>query len=79
MSSFTCSCKFSLYIVFFIFEIIGALLIASVYVPEYGFKLGLFKSLFQSISAFCNAGFDLLGQFVQRGGFLFGRHTSSLG
>ena len=45
----------------FIFEIIGALLIASVYVPEYGFKLGLFKSLFQSISAFCNAGFDLLG------------------
>ena len=44
----------------FIFEIIGALLIATVYVPKYGFKLGLFKSLFHSVSAFCSAGFDLL-------------------
>lgn len=45
----------------FTFEIIGAILIAIVYVPEYGFKLGLFKSVFQAISAFCNAGFDLIG------------------
>ena len=45
----------------FTFEIIGALLIATEFVPQYGFSLGLFKSLFQSISAFCNAGFDLVG------------------
>ncbi len=45
----------------FSFEIIGALFIAIDFVPIYGFKLGLFKALFQSVSAFCNAGFDLIG------------------
>lgn len=46
----------------FSFEIIGALMIAFVYVPIYGWGDGLFKSLFQSISAFCNAGFDVIGK-----------------
>lgn len=45
----------------FIFEIIGAFLIATVYIPKYGFKLGIFKSIFLSVSAFCSAGFDLTG------------------
>ncbi len=44
-----------------IFEIVGALLIAIEYIPTYGIFLGLFKSIFQSVSAFCNAGFDLIG------------------
>ena len=45
----------------FTFEIIGAVLMSFVFVPIYGWGQGLFKSLFQSISAFCNAGFDVIG------------------
>ena len=42
-------------------EIIGTIFIAFEYVPIYGWADGLFKSLFQSISAFCNAGFEVIG------------------
>lgn len=45
----------------FIVEGIGALLFAIKFVPRYGFLKGLWASLFQSISAFCNAGMDVLG------------------
>jgi len=45
----------------FTFEIIGAIFIAFEFVPIYGWGSGLFKSLFQSISAFCNAGFEVIG------------------
>ncbi len=41
-------------------ELIGALFYAIVFVPEYGIK-GIWFSIFHSISAFCNAGIDLLG------------------
>lgn len=44
-------------------EIIGALLLATQFIPIFGFKDGLEKSLFHSISAFCNAGFDTMGNF----------------
>lgn len=43
------------------FELIGALLLATVFIPEYGLGKGLFYSIFHSISAFCNAGIDILG------------------
>lgn len=42
-------------------EGIGALLLTFVFIPEYGFIKGLGYSIFHSISAFCNAGFDVLG------------------
>ncbi|MDD2956571.1 MAG: potassium transporter TrkG [Oscillospiraceae bacterium] len=42
-------------------EIVGALLLAIAFVPKYG-EEGWFLSLFLSISAFCNAGFDILGR-----------------
>lgn len=42
-------------------EGIGALLLAIKFVPIYGFN-GIFIGLFHSISAFCNAGFDILGK-----------------
>lgn len=45
----------------FLFESIGALLLAIRFLPKYGFALGMFKSLFIAVSAFCNAGFDILG------------------
>jgi len=45
----------------FIFELIGALLLSIRFIPEYGTKTGIFYSIFHSISAFCNAGFDIIG------------------
>ncbi|MGL5353190.1 MAG: TrkH family potassium uptake protein, partial [Clostridium sp.] len=45
----------------FAVEIIGALLLSIEFVPTYGLGTGLFYSMFHSISAFCNAGFDLFG------------------
>ncbi len=42
-------------------ELVGAGVLATQYVPIFGWQQGLFKALFHSISAFCNAGFDLLG------------------
>ncbi|MDO5516863.1 MAG: TrkH family potassium uptake protein [Clostridium sp.] len=44
-------------------QILGAALLSTVFVPQYGVYKGLFYSLFHSISAFCNAGFDLIGDF----------------
>lgn len=41
-------------------EIVGALLLAIVVVPDFG-VYGIFMSIFLSISSFCNAGFDVLG------------------
>lgn len=45
-----------------IFEIVGALLMSLVFVPKLGVFNGIWSGIFTSISAFCNAGFDLNGQ-----------------
>lgn len=45
----------------FLVEGIGALLYAFVFIPEYGVAGGIWRSVFTSISAFCNAGIDLVG------------------
>lgn len=42
-------------------EGIGALLLSFRFVPQFGFLRGVTYSVFHSISAFCNAGFDILG------------------
>ncbi|GAB6170396.1 TrkH family potassium uptake protein [Clostridium carnis] len=42
-------------------QFFGALLLSTQFVPAFGLKKGLFYSVFHSISAFCNAGFDLFG------------------
>ena len=44
-----------------IFELAGAVLLAPVFCMEFGFFRGLWYALFHSVSAFCNAGFDLMG------------------
>ncbi len=44
-----------------IFEGTGAVLLATRFCPEFGLAKGLFYSVFHSVSAFCNAGFDLMG------------------
>ena len=42
-------------------ELCGALLLLPAFVRDFGFPKGLWYSVFHSISAFCNAGFDLMG------------------
>ena len=44
----------------FLFELLGTLVLMTVFIPEYGWK-GIWMAVFHSISAFCNAGFDLMG------------------
>lgn len=48
-------------IVTFAIEAIGALLLASKFIPIYGLGEGIWFSVFHAISAYCNAGFDILG------------------
>ena len=47
------------------FELLGAAVMAPVFCREFGFLPGLGYALFHSISAFCNAGFDLMGVKAQ--------------
>ena len=44
----------------FLFELLGALALMTVFVPEFGPR-GVWLAVFHSVSAFCNAGFDLMG------------------
>lgn len=46
-----------------IFEGVGALLLMIRFIPRFGWLKGIWYGIFHSISAFCNAGFDLMGQF----------------
>ena len=43
-----------------VIELLGAALLSIVYIPEFGTK-GVWYAVFHSVSAFCNAGFDLMG------------------
>lgn len=45
----------------FIVEGVGALLYMTVFVPEYGTR-GIWISVFNSVSAFCNAGMDIIAE-----------------
>lgn len=51
------------YIIFMTLAIegVGAFLLAIKFIPTYGVKTGIFYGIFHSISAFCNAGFDIIG------------------
>lgn len=41
-------------------ELLGAVIMAPVFIRDYGFTEGIWMALFHSISAFCNAGFDII-------------------
>ena len=45
----------------FAFEAAGAVLLSCRFVPQFGFWRGVKMGVFHAVSAFCNAGFDLLG------------------
>lgn len=55
--------KFSAFIlkVTFLTELFGAVIMAPVFCRDFGFLKGIWYAIFHSISAFCNAGFDLMG------------------
>lgn len=42
-------------------ELLGAIFMAPVFCEEFGMKKGVWYAVFHSVSAFCNAGFDLMG------------------
>ncbi|MBU3092461.1 TrkH family potassium uptake protein [Clostridium sp. CM028] len=44
-------------------QITGAVLFSTQFIPEFGIAKGIYYSVFHSVSAFCNAGFDLIGNF----------------
>lgn len=46
-----------------ILEGAGALLLATRFIPKFGLWEGLWFSIFHSVSAFCNGGFDILGLY----------------
>ena len=44
-----------------IIQIIGSILLGIDFLPRFGIKNGIWYSIFHSITAFCNAGFDIIG------------------
>ena len=44
-----------------VFELCGAILLYPVFLKEFGAVKAIFYAIFHSVSAFCNAGFDLMG------------------
>lgn len=48
----------------FSFEAAGAAILAARFIPQHG-AYGIWESVFHSVSAFCNAGFDLMGKYGQ--------------
>lgn len=64
----------------FLIEAVGAFAYGFVFVPEFG-AMGIWKSVFNSVSAFCNAGMDILGPdslIPYRGNIAVNLITSSL-
>jgi trk system potassium uptake protein TrkH len=47
----------------FAIEATGAALLAIRFIPDYGFVKGLWFGIFHAVSAYCNAGFDIVGNF----------------
>ena len=45
-------------------EVVGTILLSIRLVPLWGWKHGIWMALFHAVSAFCNAGFDLFGNYA---------------
>lgn len=52
-----------------VLEAVGAMLLSISFIPRFGLGKGIYYSIFHAISAFCNAGFDLMGNFTSLTGF----------
>ncbi len=53
----------------FFFEGAGAVILAIRFYPKMGFWQSIYYGIFHSVSAFCNAGFDLMGRYEQFSSF----------
>ncbi|MGI1690523.1 TrkH family potassium uptake protein [Thermoanaerobacter uzonensis] len=64
--------KFARYILMFsfLFESIGAVILTLRFLPQMGLKKAVYYGFFHSISAFNNAGFDLMGNFKSLTGYV---------
>lgn len=47
-----------------LFESVGAVVLSIRWIPRFGLCRGIYKGVFHAISAFCNAGFDLMGDIA---------------
>lgn len=54
----------------FLCEGLGAIFLSLQFIPEMGWVRGIYNAVFHSVSAFCNAGFDLMGRYPDGGGSL---------
>lgn len=63
--------KLAKYVLIFTFsvELMGGLLLSTQFIPQFGLAKGIYYSIWHSISAFCNAGFDLIGGFSSLTGY----------
>lgn len=63
--------KMMKYILYFTMTVqgLGAVLLSTQFIPMFGPGKGIYYSIFHSVSAFCNAGFDLFGGFSSLTGF----------
>lgn len=52
-----------------LFEALGAVILALRFCPKMGLGTGIYYGIFHSVSAFCNAGFDLMGRYQSYGSF----------
>ncbi len=72
--------KFAKFIFYCTFSVegVGALLLAVRFIPQYGVSDGIAKSIFHSVSAFCNAGFDIIGHCDSLSGYAADPYLSVL-
>lgn len=52
-----------------LFESVGAILLSIRFVPKMGLAEGIYNGIFHSVSAFCNAGFDIMGKYGEFSSF----------
>lgn len=48
----------------FFVEICGAIVLSTQFIPQYGIIKGIYYGIFHSVTAFCNAGFDIIGNYT---------------
>lgn len=48
-----------------LFQIGGAILLGADFIPRFGWKRGLYVSVYHSVMSFCNAGFDVFGNSLR--------------
>ncbi|WP_101773129.1 TrkH family potassium uptake protein [Peptostreptococcus faecalis] len=58
-------------------ELVGAIFLSTVFIPKFGLEKGIWYSIFHAISAFCNAGFDLMGNVTGEYSSLIGYYNNS--